>query len=115
MLKVNAECSKKFFQDACIVTCREGGQLIGEAEIKCEYTGQWSSFPHCACPIPIPSNDLILKNCSTKIPARIVLLNAKKTSSLSEMPLFCVKKIRNGASCPNVSPRYVHHPLYPNT
>ncbi|GFU82833.1 sushi, von Willebrand factor type A, EGF and pentraxin domain-containing protein 1 [Trichonephila clavipes] len=61
ILKVNGECSGKFYQDACFVTCREGGQLIGEAKIKCEDTGVWSSLPLCTCPVPNSSGDLVLK------------------------------------------------------
>ncbi|GFY74341.1 sushi, von Willebrand factor type A, EGF and pentraxin domain-containing protein 1 [Trichonephila inaurata madagascariensis] len=68
VLKVNGECRGKLYQDACFVTCREGGQLIGEAKIKCEYTGVWSSLPQCTCPIPNSSSGLVMKNCNAKRP-----------------------------------------------
>ncbi|GFY74340.1 hypothetical protein TNIN_440381 [Trichonephila inaurata madagascariensis] len=61
VLKVNGECSGKLFEDECLVTCREGGQLIGEAKIKCEYTGVWSSLPQCTCPVPNSSKRSFLK------------------------------------------------------
>ncbi|GFR08108.1 sushi, von Willebrand factor type A, EGF and pentraxin domain-containing protein 1 [Trichonephila clavata] len=113
MLKVNAECSKKFFQDACIVTCREGGQLIGEAEIKCEYTGQWSSFPHCACPIPIPSNDLILKNCSTKIPGENCFAECKENFKLiGDASLLCQKNTK-WSIMPKCIPKICPSPFVP--
>ncbi|GFW32403.1 sushi, von Willebrand factor type A, EGF and pentraxin domain-containing protein 1 [Trichonephila clavipes] len=108
ILKLNEECSGKFYQDACFVKCREGGQLIGGAEIKCEYTGEWSSFPHCACLVPNPSDDLILKNCNHKSPDEHCFVECKDHLKRIGDAFFLCQKIRNGAACPNVSPRYVH-------
>ncbi|GFU82838.1 p-selectin [Trichonephila clavipes] len=115
ILKVNGECSGKFYQDACFVTCREGGQLIGEAKIKCEDTGVWSSLPLCTCPVPNSSGDLILKNCKAKRPDEHCFVECKTHLKLIGDAFFMCQKIRNGASCPNVSPRYVHPHIFLNT
>ncbi|GFU82836.1 sushi, von Willebrand factor type A, EGF and pentraxin domain-containing protein 1 [Trichonephila clavipes] len=92
ILKVNGECSGKFYQDACFVTCREGGQLIGEAKIKCEDTGVWSSLPLCTCPVPNSSGDLILKNCKAKRPDEHCFVECKTHLKLIGDAFFMCQK-----------------------
>ncbi|GFW32401.1 sushi, von Willebrand factor type A, EGF and pentraxin domain-containing protein 1 [Trichonephila clavipes] len=95
-LKANGKCSGKFYQDECFVTCREGGQLIGDAKIKCEYTGVWSSLPHCTCRAPNPPDDLVLNNCNSKRPDEHCFVECKKHLKLFGDAFFCVKKYEMG-------------------
>ncbi|GFY74339.1 sushi, von Willebrand factor type A, EGF and pentraxin domain-containing protein 1 [Trichonephila inaurata madagascariensis] len=113
VFKVNGKCSGKFYKDACIVKCKEGGQLNGEAEIKCEYTGIWSSFPHCTCPAPNPSNDLVLKNCSARIPDEHCFVECKENLKLIGNAFFVCQKNTKWSSKPKCIPKICPSPNVP--
>ncbi|GFU82834.1 sushi, von Willebrand factor type A, EGF and pentraxin domain-containing protein 1 [Trichonephila clavipes] len=113
ILKVNGECSGKFYQDACFVKCREGGHLIGEAEIKCEFTGVWSSFPHCTCPAPIPSIDLVLKNCNAKRTNEHCFVECKENLKLIGDAFFLCQKNTKWSSVPKCIPKICPSPNVP--
>ncbi|GFW32402.1 sushi, von Willebrand factor type A, EGF and pentraxin domain-containing protein 1 [Trichonephila clavipes] len=112
-LKANGKCSGKFYQDECFVTCREGGQLIGDAKIKCEYTGVWSSLPHCTCPAPNPSDDLVLNNCNSKRPDEHCFVECKKHLKLfGDAFLLCQKNTKWGI-LPKCMPKICPPPNIP--
>ncbi|GFU11404.1 sushi, von Willebrand factor type A, EGF and pentraxin domain-containing protein 1 [Nephila pilipes] len=82
-LKLEGKCSEKFFDDICVLRCREGGQLFGGTGIKCESTGQWSTFPYCTCPTPNLSKGLMFKNnCSFKKPQEKCFVECAKNLQL---------------------------------
>ncbi|GFU82843.1 sushi, von Willebrand factor type A, EGF and pentraxin domain-containing protein 1 [Trichonephila clavipes] len=113
ILKVNGECSGKFYQDACFVTCREGGQLIGEAKIKCEDTGVWSSLPLCTCPVPNSSGDLILKNCKAKRPDEHCFVECKTHLKLIGDAFFMCQKNTKWSIIPKCIPKICPLPSIP--
>ncbi|GFY77618.1 hypothetical protein TNIN_235131 [Trichonephila inaurata madagascariensis] len=91
--------------------CREGGQLTDKAEIKCEDTGQWSTFPRCTCPVPKLSNDILLKNCNAPRPEEKCFLECKEHLKLIGDYFVLCQINTKWSSMPKCYKRYVHHPI----
>ncbi|XP_042905799.2 uncharacterized protein [Parasteatoda tepidariorum] len=62
VLTLKGACLKKV-GSFCVLSCKLGGEIIGDSKIVCLNNYTWSTLPDCTCPSPLLKNNL-KGNCS---------------------------------------------------
>lgn len=84
-------CSKKQVGDTCAVSCRDGGEVIGNGVIVCLNETHWSDDPICTCPKPDLNQNLkSLTECNSVSPGNRCYLKCEDGSQITEQNNYIV-------------------------
>ncbi|GFY55397.1 sushi, von Willebrand factor type A, EGF and pentraxin domain-containing protein 1 [Trichonephila inaurata madagascariensis] len=108
------ECVGNFYEDTCFLSCKEGGELLGRTKVTCELRGEWSVFPHCTCPVPNSSNNLVFKNnCTAKNPDEYCYVECRNHWKLIGDDAVLCQKNRKWSFMPKCIPKICPSPNIP--